>query len=129
MVEVAFGGDVGPTHGREVFDQRARRLGAEHLDQFLGWCGEVGIRCVTAWVASADNMRRRDSAEVERTLAEPGETPLDDISGLLLRQVKTRAALNAAEAGNIAEVLPKYLGARLFAALVDAAREGAAALR
>jgi short-chain Z-isoprenyl diphosphate synthase len=41
------------------------RFGAEHLDLFLGWCAEVGIRCVTAWVASADNIRRRDSAEVD----------------------------------------------------------------
>ncbi|MEU4606087.1 polyprenyl diphosphate synthase [Kribbella sp. NPDC023972] len=41
------------------------RFGAEHLDLFLGWCGEAGIRCVTAWVASADNIRRRDSAEVD----------------------------------------------------------------
>jgi short-chain Z-isoprenyl diphosphate synthase len=53
------------------------RFGAEHLDQFLGWCGEVGIRCVTAWVASADNMRRRDSAEVDY-LMQLTETVLAD---------------------------------------------------
>lgn len=41
------------------------RFGAEHLDQFLNWCREAGIHCVTAWVASADNIRRRDSAEVD----------------------------------------------------------------
>lgn len=41
------------------------RFGAEHLDLFLAWCAEAGIRCVTAWVASADNIRRRDSAEVD----------------------------------------------------------------
>ncbi len=41
------------------------RFGAEHLELFLRWCSQAGIRCVTAWVASADNIRRRDSAEVD----------------------------------------------------------------
>ncbi|GAA2831923.1 polyprenyl diphosphate synthase [Kribbella solani] len=40
------------------------RFGANHLEQFLLWCADAGITCVTAWVASADNMRKRDSAEV-----------------------------------------------------------------
>ncbi|MFI6826333.1 MULTISPECIES: polyprenyl diphosphate synthase [unclassified Kribbella] len=41
------------------------RFGAEHLELFLRWCSEAGVQCVTAWVASADNIRRRDSAEVD----------------------------------------------------------------
>jgi short-chain Z-isoprenyl diphosphate synthase len=41
------------------------RFGAQHLEQFLAWSADAGIRCVTAWVASADNIRRRDSAEVD----------------------------------------------------------------
>ncbi|WP_427893677.1 polyprenyl diphosphate synthase [Kribbella sp. GL6] len=41
------------------------RFGAQHLEQFLQWCADAGITCVTAWVASADNMRKRDSAEVD----------------------------------------------------------------
>ena len=53
------------------------RFGAEHLDQFLSWCAATGIRCVTAWVASADNMRRRDSAEVDY-LMQLTETVLAD---------------------------------------------------
>lgn len=40
------------------------RHGAEHLERVLGWCTELGIRQVTAWVASADDIRRRDPAEV-----------------------------------------------------------------
>ncbi|MBP2357549.1 short-chain Z-isoprenyl diphosphate synthase [Kribbella aluminosa] len=40
------------------------RFGAKHLEQFLQWCADAGITCVTAWVASADNMRKRDSSEV-----------------------------------------------------------------
>jgi short-chain Z-isoprenyl diphosphate synthase len=38
--------------------------GARHLGTVLGWCSELGIRHVTAWVASADNIRKRDPAEV-----------------------------------------------------------------
>ncbi|MEV4280501.1 polyprenyl diphosphate synthase [Actinoplanes xinjiangensis] len=40
------------------------RYGAEHLDEVLGWCAEMGIRHVTVFVASVDNMRRRDAGEV-----------------------------------------------------------------
>ena len=40
------------------------RHGAEHLREVLGWCRELGIRHVTVWVASADNIRKRASSEV-----------------------------------------------------------------
>jgi short-chain Z-isoprenyl diphosphate synthase len=40
------------------------RYGAEHLDEVLGWCAEMGIRHVTVFVASVDNVRRRDAGEV-----------------------------------------------------------------
>jgi short-chain Z-isoprenyl diphosphate synthase len=40
------------------------RYGAEHLDEVLGWCAEVGVRHVTVFVASADNVRKRDAVEV-----------------------------------------------------------------
>jgi short-chain Z-isoprenyl diphosphate synthase len=40
------------------------RYGAEHLAAVLGWCSELGIRHVTVWVASADNIRKRDADEV-----------------------------------------------------------------
>jgi short-chain Z-isoprenyl diphosphate synthase len=53
------------------------RFGAEHLELFLQWCSDAGIRCVTAWVASADNIRRRDSAEVDY-LMQLTETVLAD---------------------------------------------------
>lgn len=42
----------------------------------------------------------------------PRETPIDDRSGLLLKNVRSRSALNVAEAQNIATALLKYLGAR-----------------
>jgi fido (protein-threonine AMPylation protein) len=43
----------------------------------------------------------------------PDETPLDDVSGLIPRNVKTRAQLNLAEAENILHALTKYLGGKL----------------
>jgi len=42
----------------------------------------------------------------------PGQTPLDDLSGLRDRSIRTTAALNAAEAENIRGATLKYLAAR-----------------
>lgn len=42
----------------------------------------------------------------------PGQTPLDNISGLRDRSITTRGALNAAEAENIRTAVIKYLAAR-----------------
>ena len=42
----------------------------------------------------------------------PGETPLDDISGLLVSGITTRAQLNKIEAENIRKPLVKYLAAK-----------------
>jgi Fic-DOC domain mobile mystery protein B len=42
----------------------------------------------------------------------PGETPIDDISGLKPRWVKTRAQLNAVEARNIHRAVKRYLIAK-----------------
>lgn len=41
------------------------RFGAEHLELFLQWCGDAGIPCVTAWVASPSNLRKRDADQVD----------------------------------------------------------------
>jgi short-chain Z-isoprenyl diphosphate synthase len=40
------------------------RYGAEHVDELLTWCAELGIRHVTVYVCSVDNLRKRDSDEV-----------------------------------------------------------------
>lgn len=47
---------------------------------------------------------------LERTL--PGETPIDDISGLRIKGISTRSQLNAAEAENILKATLKYLASR-----------------
>lgn len=46
-----------------------------------------------------------------------GETPLDDISGLIPKHITTRAELNEAEASNILQALTKYLGGKPVHAL------------
>jgi short-chain Z-isoprenyl diphosphate synthase len=40
------------------------RYGAEHVDELLAWCVELGIRHATVYVCSVDNLRKRDSDEV-----------------------------------------------------------------
>jgi Fic-DOC domain mobile mystery protein B len=42
----------------------------------------------------------------------PGETPIEDISGLIPKGVSTRAQLNAAEAENIRKAVMRYLVAK-----------------
>lgn len=42
----------------------------------------------------------------------PGQTPIDDISGLRDRGIRTQGALNAAEAENIRKAVLKYLAAK-----------------
>jgi Fic-DOC domain mobile mystery protein B len=42
----------------------------------------------------------------------PGETPIDDISGLIPRWVSTRAQLNEVEAENIRKAVVRYLAVR-----------------
>ncbi|TDD68714.1 di-trans,poly-cis-decaprenylcistransferase [Jiangella aurantiaca] len=44
------------------------RFGAEHVDDLLGWCAGLGIGHVTVYVASADNLRKRDSDEVDHLM-------------------------------------------------------------
>ncbi|QLQ40530.2 polyprenyl diphosphate synthase [Micromonospora robiginosa] len=44
------------------------RYGAEHLDEVLGWCRELGIHHVTVFLASVDNLRKRDAGEVDNLL-------------------------------------------------------------
>lgn len=40
------------------------REGARRLEAVLGWCAELCIAHVTVWVASGDNIRKRDPGEV-----------------------------------------------------------------
>lgn len=40
------------------------QAGADKLKQFVGWCDEVGIKVVTLWVLSTENLTRSEADEV-----------------------------------------------------------------
>ena len=40
------------------------RAGAEHAEQVLSWCEAVGIKNITVFICSTENLRHRDNAEV-----------------------------------------------------------------
>lgn len=41
------------------------QYGAEHLRRVLSWCERAGVKRVTVFVCSTENLQRRDAAEVE----------------------------------------------------------------
>ena len=45
------------------------RYGAEHLDDLLRWADGLGIGEVTVYVASSDNLRKRDGGEIAHLMA------------------------------------------------------------
>ena len=51
--------------GRDL--ESGYHAGAAKIDEFLGWCHELGVRIVTFWVLSTDNLQRSD-AEVRSIL-------------------------------------------------------------
>ncbi|MBG0564706.1 polyprenyl diphosphate synthase [Actinoplanes aureus] len=61
------------------------RYGAEHLHEVLGWCAEYGIRHVTVFLASVDNVRKRDSDEVGNLMR-----MIEDVVAERLRQPGSR---------------------------------------
>ncbi|HEY3952521.1 MAG TPA: polyprenyl diphosphate synthase [Streptosporangiaceae bacterium] len=87
------------------------RAGAEHAEQVLSWCEAVGIRNVTVFVCSTENLRHRDGAEVAylmrviedvvaERLARPGARWQVHVSGMLdvLPDSTARALKDAVEA-------------------------------
>lgn len=49
------------------FDSPAdgHRAGAAKMREFLGWCDEIGVRVVSLYLLSSDNLIKRDSKEIE----------------------------------------------------------------
>ncbi|WP_345803175.1 isoprenyl transferase [Microbacterium sp. AZCO] len=41
------------------------RAGAAKMREFLGWCDDIGVRVVSLYLLSTDNLRKRDSKELE----------------------------------------------------------------
>ncbi len=83
------------------------RAGAAHIDQLLEWCTESGIRVVTLWLLSTDNLRRPLSelepllqiiTDVVDELAAPGQPWKLRMVGALDRlPAEMQARLSAAE--------------------------------
>ncbi|GAB2725539.1 isoprenyl transferase [Kitasatospora kifunensis] len=40
------------------------KVGAEHVEEVLSWCEALGIRHITVFLCSTENLQRRDDAEV-----------------------------------------------------------------
>ena len=92
-------------------DPRAgHRAGAEHVEDVLRWCEDVGIDHLTVYVLSADNIRRRGDAEIDhlmtlletvvpqKVLSRGGHWRLHVAGDTTLLPATTRAALDHAVA-------------------------------
>ncbi|MFC5500956.1 isoprenyl transferase [Lysinimonas soli] len=53
------------------------RAGAEKMREFLGWCDALGIRVVTIYLLSADNLVGRSSEELEQLFEIIGDLATD----------------------------------------------------
>jgi short-chain Z-isoprenyl diphosphate synthase len=86
------------------------RAGAEHAEQVLSWCEAVGIKNVTVFICSTENLAHRDGAEVAylmqviedvvaERLARPGSRWQVHVAGMLdvLPGSTARALKNAVE--------------------------------
>lgn len=49
------------------------RAGAAKMRDFLGWCDEIGVRVVSLYLLSNDNLRKRDSKELADLIEIIGE--------------------------------------------------------
>src|SRR3984885_8106147 len=87
------------------------KYGAEHVEDVLSWCERAGIRHVTVFMCSAENLQRRGDAEIAflmqviedvvvGRLARPGATWQVHIAGTLdvLPGITARALKQAVEA-------------------------------
>ena len=52
------------------FDSAAHghRAGAAKIRDFLEWCDEIGVRVVSLYLLSVDNLRKRDSTEIDELI-------------------------------------------------------------
>ena len=82
------------------------RAGADKMREFLRWCDELGVKVVTLYLLSADNLNNRDSAEL---------ADLIEIIADLAHEVSAQGEWRVQHVGTTAG-LPK----RLVTALADA---------
>jgi short-chain Z-isoprenyl diphosphate synthase len=114
------------------------RYGAEHLEDVLAWCADLGIEQVTVWVASADNLAKRSPDEVAylmhvaedviaSRLARPdGRWQLHLAGKLDLLPASTALALKEARESSLAHPTDRHLTVAIGydgrAEIVDAVR-------
>ncbi|WP_030156126.1 polyprenyl diphosphate synthase [Glycomyces sp. NRRL B-16210] len=124
---------------RQGFDDAGigHRYGAEHLETLLDWCAGIGIDHVTVYVASTDNLTKRDGGEIahlmdmiEAIIAErlvrPGNPwrlhlagRLDALPDTTARALKTAVEATADRTGGHLTIAIGYDGQ---AEIVDAVR-------
>ncbi len=87
----AVGPDALPHHVAMIIDGNRRwarqlgystaehghRAGAAKMIEFVEWCDELGIRVVTLYLLSSDNLSNRSSAELDALMRIIGELALD----------------------------------------------------
>lgn len=92
------------------------RKGADHVNEVLGWCEEIGIGIVTLWMLSTDNLNR-----------EPKE--LQELIGIIVKAVENLARSKRWELRVLGDLslMPSEAATRLAAA--QAATEGVRGMR
>ena len=124
--------------------ERGHQAGADKIEEFLGWCQEVGVEVVTLWLLSTDNLSR-PSGEldpllriIENTvtdLASHGTWRLHPVGALDVLPASTAEVLKDAEdstrsrTGLLVNIAVGYGGRRevvdaVRALLTDAAAQG-----
>ena len=111
------------------------RAGAANIEPFLGWCEELGIKVVTLWLLSTDNLNRppeqlepllRIIEDVVTELADSGRWRVNPVGALdLLPDSTSRCLKDAADAtrevdGVLVNVAVGYGGRREIADAVRA---------
>lgn len=79
------------------------RAGAAKIPEFLGWCADAGVQTVTLYLLSTDNLRGRDSAELQQ---------LFEIIGALtkeLAEIKNWRVRHLGDAGKLPSELAQTL--------------------
>lgn len=79
------------------------RAGADKLKQFVRWCSDAGIRVVTLWVLSTDNLSRTEAEELKPLLGVI-EDLMSDLAATGSYRVQAVGAL---------DLLPPEVAARL----------------
>ena len=74
------------------------QAGADKIEEFLGWCDEVGVEVVTLWLLSTDNLSR-PAAELDPLLRIIEET----VTGLASRGTSANVQWNL-EGGSVTDL-------------------------